>query len=72
MMEVFAAFTAHTDHEIKRVIDAIEALEELDSTLIIYIVGDNGASAEGGLDGLLNEMTFFNGLPISPGELIMI
>ena len=63
MMELFAAFTAHTDHEINRVVDAIASLGEMDNTLIIYIVGDNGASAEGGLDGLLDENSFFNGLP---------
>ncbi|NEO81078.1 arylsulfatase [Moorena sp. SIO4G3] len=62
MMEVFAAFTAQTDHEVGRVIDAIEDLGELDNTLIIYIAGDNGSSAEGGLQGVTNELTFFNGL----------
>lgn len=62
MMEVFAAFTAHTDHEVGRVIDAIDQLGERDNTLVIYIAGDNGSSAEGGLNGLLNEMTFFNGI----------
>ncbi|QDU43907.1 Arylsulfatase [Symmachiella dynata] len=63
MMEVFAGFTAHTDHEVGRVVDAIEELGELDNTLILYIAGDNGSSAEGGLNGLLNEMTFFNAIP---------
>ncbi|QEG37656.1 arylsulfatase [Bythopirellula goksoeyrii] len=63
MMEVFAAFTAHTDYEAGRVIDAIEEMGELDNTLIFYIAGDNGSSAEGGLNGLLNEMTFFNAIP---------
>ncbi|HEU5118019.1 MAG TPA: arylsulfatase, partial [Isosphaeraceae bacterium] len=63
MMEIFAGFTAHTDHEVGRVIDAIEELGELDNTLILYMAGDNGSSAEGGLNGLLNEMTFFNAIP---------
>jgi arylsulfatase len=63
MMEVFAAFTAHTDHEVGRVVDAIDQIGELDNTLVIYMVGDNGSSAEGGLNGLVNEMTFFNGIP---------
>lgn len=63
MMEVFAAFTAHTDHEAGRIIDAIDELGELDNTLVIYMAGDNGSSAEGGLSGLLNEMTFFNAIP---------
>ncbi|MEL7034804.1 MAG: arylsulfatase [Cyanobacteria bacterium J06592_8] len=62
MAEVFAAFTTHTDEQVGRVIEAIADLgpEELENTLIIYIAGDNGSSAEGGLEGLLNEITFFN------------
>ncbi|TWT35122.1 Arylsulfatase [Posidoniimonas corsicana] len=63
MMEVFAAFTAHTDHEVGRLIDAIDQMGELDNTIVLYMAGDNGSSAEGGLDGLLNEMTFFNAIP---------
>ncbi|QDU56124.1 arylsulfatase [Aeoliella mucimassa] len=62
MMEVFAGFTAHTDYEVGRVIDSIDELGELDNTIIIYMAGDNGSSAEGGLNGLLNEMTFFNAI----------
>ncbi|CAE7430509.1 atsA_6 [Symbiodinium sp. CCMP2456] len=62
MMEVFAAFTTHTDNEVGRVVDAIDEIGELDNTLVIYIAGDNGSSAEGGMSGLLNEMTFFNGI----------
>src|SRR5688572_7254353 len=61
-MEVFAAFAAHTDYEIGRVVQAIEDLGELDNTLIFYEVGDNGASAEGGMNGMFNEMTYFNGV----------
>ncbi|NEQ66551.1 MAG: arylsulfatase [Symploca sp. SIO2D2] len=62
MMEVFAAFTDHTDEQIGRVIDAIADLgpEEFNNTLIIYIAGDNGSSAEGQIEGLLNEISFFN------------
>ncbi|MCA9111140.1 MAG: arylsulfatase [Planctomycetaceae bacterium] len=63
MMEVFAGFTAHTDHEVGRVVDAIDAMGELENTLVIYMAGDNGSSAEGGINGLLNEMTFFNAIP---------
>jgi len=59
-MEVYAAFAAHTDHEIGRVVKAIEDLGEGDNTLILYLVGDNGASAEGGMSGMFNEMTYFN------------
>jgi arylsulfatase len=62
-MEVFAAFAAHTDHEIGRVVKAIEDLGDLDNTMILYVVGDNGASAEGGMVGMFNEMTYFNGVP---------
>ena len=63
MMEVFAGYGAHCDHEMGRVIDAVKQLPDADNTLIIYIVGDNGASAEGGLEGSLNENLFFNGFP---------
>ena len=60
-MEVFAGFGEYADTEIGRLIAAIEATGELDNTLIFYIVGDNGASAEGGMNGLFNEYTYFNG-----------
>ena len=63
MMEVYAAALSNCDKEIGRVLDAIEATGELDNTLVIYIQGDNGASAEGGQQGLLNEMAFFNATP---------
>ncbi|GAA5495749.1 hypothetical protein Rhal01_01928 [Rubritalea halochordaticola] len=63
MMEVYAAALSHCDHQTGRVIDAIEEMGELDNTLIIYIMGDNGASAEGSPQGLFNEMTFFNNIP---------
>lgn len=61
-MEVFAGFGEYTDTEIGRLIEAIKATGELDNTLVFYVVGDNGASAEGGMNGLYNEMTYFNGL----------
>jgi arylsulfatase len=61
-MEVFAGFSEYTDTEIGRLVDAIADMGELDNTLIFYIVGDNGASAEGGMNGMLNEITYFNGL----------
>ena len=61
-MEVFAGFGEYADTEIGRLIQAIEATGQLDNTLIFYIVGDNGASAEGGMNGLFNEMTYFNGV----------
>ncbi len=61
---VYGAYLAYTDHEIGRVIQAVEDLGELDNTLIIYISGDNGASAEGMLNGTPNEFTTFNGVAV--------
>jgi len=63
-VEVFAAYAAYSDHEIGRVIQAIEDLGRLDNTLIIYINGDNGTSAEGGPLGTPNEVAFFNGVSV--------
>ncbi len=60
-MEVFAGFMEHTDHHVGRLIDTLEDLEVLDDTLVYYIIGDNGASAEGTLNGSFNEMLIFNG-----------
>ena len=62
--DVYGAYLAYADHEIGRVIQAVEDLGELDNTLIIYISGDNGASAEGMLNGTPNEFTTFNGVPV--------
>ncbi|MGR9099205.1 MAG: arylsulfatase [Gammaproteobacteria bacterium] len=59
-VEVFAGFAEQTDHEIGRLIKAIEELGEMDNTLFIYIAGDNGSSAEGGMNGMFSEMTYFN------------
>jgi len=61
-VEVFAAYAAYSDHEIGRVVQTFEDLGKLDNTLIIYINGDNGTSAEGGPDGTFNEVAFFNGV----------
>jgi arylsulfatase len=69
-MEVFAAFAAHTDHEIGRVVKAIEDMGKLDNTLIMYLVGDNGSSAEGGMVGMFNEMTYFNGVAESVPNML--
>jgi len=62
MMEIFAGFGAQIDYEVGRVLDALAALPDADNTLVIYILGDNGASAEGGLDGATNELAGFNGV----------
>ena len=61
-MEVYAAFMEHTDHHVGRLIDALEDMELLDDTLIYLMIGDNGASAEGTLQGAFNEMANFNGM----------
>jgi len=61
-MEVYAGYLEYTDHHVGRIVDALEKLEMLDDTLIYYICGDNGASAEGSVNGCYNEMSYFNGL----------
>ena len=61
-MEVYAAFMEHTDYQVGRLISTLEELEILDDTLVYVIVGDNGASAEGTLQGAFNEMANFNGM----------
>ena len=64
MMEVYAGALSHMDYQINRILDAVEETGEMDNTLILYLMGDNGASAEGSPDGLLNEMTFFNNIQV--------
>jgi len=61
-MEVYAAFMEHTDHHVGRLIDSLEEMGILEDTLIYLIIGDNGASAEGTLQGAFNEMANFNGM----------
>jgi arylsulfatase len=61
-METYAGFAEQTDYEIGRLISAIGDLGEMDNTLIIFIAGDNGTSAEGGMNGMYSEMTYFNGV----------
>ena len=70
-VEVFAAYAAYTDHEIGRVIQAVDDMGKLDNTLVIYINGDNGTSAEGGPLGTPNEVAFFNGLNKLPVDVQM-
>jgi len=62
MMEIYAAYLEQTDYNIGRMLDAIEKLGQIDNTLVIYICGDNGASAEGGIYGTFNEMVHLNGI----------
>ena len=70
--EVFAAYVAYTDHEIGRVIQAVDDMGKLDNTLIIYISGDNGTSAEGTLLGTFNQMTAYNGILEAPEPLQLL
>jgi arylsulfatase len=69
-MEVFAAYGEFTDHNAGELIRAIEKTGQMDNTLIFYIAGDNGASAEGGFNGLFNEMSYFNGAPESVEDIL--
>ena len=69
-MEAFAGFAAHTDHEVGRLVAQLEAIGALDNTIFYYIVGDNGASAEGGPEGTYNEMMALNGI-IGKAEQMM-
>lgn len=69
-MEVFAGFGEYADYEAGRVVKAIEEMGQLDNTLVLYCVGDNGASAEGTMNGLFNEATYFNGVPEALPEIL--
>ncbi|GAA1828146.1 arylsulfatase AtsD [Pseudonocardia ailaonensis] len=62
LMEAFAGFAEHTDNEVSRLLDALTELDSLDNTLFLYILGDNGASGEGGIPGTTNEVASLNGL----------
>ncbi len=70
-VEIFAAYEAYNDHEIGRVIQAVEDIGKLEDTLVIYINGDNGTSAEGGPLGTPNEVAFFNGINAMPVDVQM-
>ena len=61
-MEVYAGFLEHADFHVGRLLDAVEGIGALENTLVYYIIGDNGASAEGTLNGAFNEMANFNGM----------
>lgn len=62
LMELYAAFAEHTDEQVGRLVEALRESGELDNTVVLYILGDNGASAEGGLEGTLNETLRLNGI----------
>ena len=69
-MEVYAGFAEQTDYEVGRFISTIKELGVLDNTLIIFIAGDNGASAEGQMNGIYNEMTYFNAVPETVPDML--
>jgi arylsulfatase len=70
MMEVYAGYLSQTDYNVGRVLEAIDKLGQIDNTLVIYIVGDNGASAEGTMQGALNEVASLNSIPEDYRELL--
>jgi arylsulfatase len=70
--EVYAAFAEMTDFEVGRLVDALEQAGELDDTLIFYVAGDNGASAEGGMNGMFNELTYFNGVQEQVADMVKV
>ncbi|MGX9352208.1 arylsulfatase [Shimia sp. W99] len=69
-VEVFAGYVDMTDYEIGRLIDGIAGTGQLENTLIFLVYGDNGTSAEGGRNGMYNEMTYFNGVTQTVEELL--
>jgi arylsulfatase A-like enzyme len=70
LMELYAGFAEHTDAQVGRLVDALEELGELENTLIFYILGDNGASSEGGLNGTVNVYRGWNGLSVTAEEIL--
>ncbi|RJP56379.1 MAG: arylsulfatase [Candidatus Auribacter fodinae] len=69
-MEVFAAYAEYADHEIGRLLKRLEDMGQMENTLVFYILGDNGASAEGGANGLFNETSYFNMVPESVEDML--
>jgi len=71
-VEVFAGFVEMTDYEVGRLVTAIEEVGQLDNTLIFFVYGDNGTSAEGGRNGMFSEMTYFNGVHEKVEDMIRV
>jgi len=69
-MEIFAGFGEFADTEIGRLIAALKEVGQYDNTLVFYILGDNGTSAEGGMSGMFNEMTYFNGVQETVADIM--
>ncbi len=70
LFENFAGYFAFADQEVGRLLDAVKALPDAENTMVIYIVGDNGASSEGGPDGTMNEMMNLNGIPSNLDDIV--
>jgi hypothetical protein len=70
LMEAYAGFADHTDVQVGRIVDALQAIGALDNTLFLYILGDNGASGEGGPEGALNEVAALNGFVQSAAQIL--
>jgi len=71
-VEVFAAYIDMTDHEIGRLVQAVDDIGQLDNTLIFFVYGDNGTSAEGGRNGMFSEMTYFNGVQEQVADMLKV
>ncbi len=69
-MEVYAGFAEQTDYEVGRLVSTIEELGVIDNTIIIFVAGDNGASAEGQMNGMFSEMTYFSGVPETVPDML--
>jgi len=70
--EVFAAFVEYTDYEVGRMLDAFAEVGQADNTLVFYIAGDNGTSGEGGMNGMFNEYTYFNGVQEKTEDMLKL
>ena len=70
LMEAYAGFAEHTDVQVGRIVGALQAMDQLDNTLFLYILGDNGASGEGGPEGALNELAGLNGVVQSAAQIL--
>ncbi|MGW3481927.1 arylsulfatase [Rhodococcus indonesiensis] len=70
LMELYAAFLEHTDDQVGRLVDRLQELGELDNTLVLYMLGDNGASAEGGFEGSFNYLAGLNGCPSITSDVL--
>ncbi len=70
LMELYAGFAEHTDAQVGRIVEALSEMDILDNTLVFYMLGDNGASAEGGITGTANEGILFNGMRDSAARIL--